>query len=94
MSEPVITRNDDTQRYEIALDGSVAGFVDFTSENGVTRAEHTEVLPEYAGQGLAGKLVGFMLADLAERGEAVVPACSYVAKYVATHDIPGLKIAS
>ena len=46
---------------------------------------HTLVPPELRGRGIAEKLVRAALADARAAGRKVVPACSYVAKFIERH---------
>lgn len=73
------------RRYEIAVGGELAGFVDYREEGGRVALVHTEVLPRFEGRGLAGRLAEFALEDVRRQGAKVVPACSYIARYVQRH---------
>lgn len=92
MTDITVTRNDDASRYEIHLDGTLAGFAEFDLRPGAIRFVHTEVDPAFQGRGLAGVLAEQALTDAASRGDAIVPLCPYIAKYLGTHDIPGAEI--
>ena len=48
-----------------------------------TELPHTVTKPEFRGQGLAGKVVDFALADIAAAGKKVRPTCPYVARRIA-----------
>lgn len=88
-----VTRNDARERYEITVDGDVAGFTQFHADaEGRLIFPHTEIDPAYSGRGLATVLVGAAMADEAERGETVVPVCPFVIGYLQKHDVPGLRI--
>ncbi|MBS9373858.1 GNAT family N-acetyltransferase [Rhodococcus sp. B50] len=73
------------RRYEILDGDTVVGFTRYRPSGARRVFVHTEVDPGYGGLGLAGRLVGFALADVAESGERIVPVCPYVAKYVRKH---------
>lgn len=88
-----VRRNDAEDRYEILVDGSVAGFTQFVERNGAYLFPHTEIDPAYGGRGLGGALVGAAMTDMAERGDTVVPLCPFVVKYLKTHDVAGLDIS-
>lgn len=92
MTDISVTRNDDASRYEIHSDGALAGFAEYEERHGAVRFTHTEVDPSFQGQGLAGKLAAYALADVAKSGEAIVPLCPYIAKYLETHEIEGAEI--
>jgi len=46
---------------------------------------HTEVDPDYEGQGLAGKLVRQALDDVRTLGRLIVPTCPYVRGWIERH---------
>jgi len=92
---PTVTRNDEKNRYEIHVDGAVAGYTLFTTDDaGRTVMPHTKIDPAYKGQGLGSTLVADALSDLADRHATVVPECPFVAGYLSEHDVPGLTVAS
>jgi len=73
----------DASRFEIAVDGTLAGFAEYRLEGRVMAFTHTETLPELAGQGLARTLVTTALGEARARGLAVLPFCPYVRSVVA-----------
>lgn len=88
-----VVRNDEAGRYEVVVDGTVAGFTEFEQDDtGRLVFPHTVVDPAFSGRGLAATLVGAAMEDVAARGETIVPVCSFVVKYLQGHDVPGLKI--
>lgn len=72
-------------RFEVLVDGQVAGFAVYRLLPTVIVFTHTEVLPEHEGQGLAARLVGTALDMSRDTGLGVLPACPYVAKYIEKH---------
>ena len=92
MTDITVLRNDETSRYEIRSDDILAGFAEFDRRPGAMRFLHTEIDPAFQGQGLAGRLAAFVLADAAASGEAIVPLCPYIATYLETHEIEGAEI--
>ena len=87
-----VTRNDDAGRYEVLVGGELGGFLEFAPAGEVTDLPHTEVDPAFKGQGLGSKLAAGALADLAERGDTVVPSCPFVAHYLRENEVDGLKV--
>lgn len=88
-----ITRNDLKGQYDITVDGTVAGRTEFQADaEGRLVFDHTEIDPAFGGRGLGASLVGAAMSDVAARGETVVPVCSFVVKYLQTHEVPGLSI--
>jgi len=89
-----IARNDEKNRYEILVDGEIAGFTEFERDaEGRFVFPHTEIDPAYGGRGLGTKLVAAAMEGEAARGETVVPECPFVVTYLQKHDVPGLQIA-
>jgi predicted GNAT family acetyltransferase len=92
-AEPRVERNDEEGRYEIWLGDVLGGFTEFTPDShGRLVFPHTVVDPAFKGRGLGATLVGRALADVADRGETIVPRCPFVVRYLRTHDVPGLLI--
>ena len=79
MSDIELIKNDTASRYELRQGGQVAAFVDYAIEGDVIDLSHTETIPEFQGQGLAGKVVDFALADILPTGNQVRPSCPFVA---------------
>ena len=92
MTDITVTRDDEQSRYEIRADGVFAGFAEFDRRPGSIRFTHTEVDPEFQGQGIAGRLASEALTDASASGDAIVPLCPYIAKYLTTHEITGAEI--
>jgi len=91
--ETHVTRDDATSRYEIRVGDVVGGFAEFlTSRSGRIIITHTELDPQFKGQGLGSILAGEALADLARRGDVVVPRCPFIAHYLKGHDVAGLVV--
>jgi predicted GNAT family acetyltransferase len=77
--------NPDRSRFEILVDGELAGLATYRVRDGTVIVTHSEIDPSFRGRGLAGELARQTLDTLRERGDRVVPACPYFAKYVAEH---------
>ena len=81
----MVTNNEAASRYEIHVDGKLAGFLEYRDVSGVLAFVHTEVDDAYAGQGLGGELARFALDDVKARDVKISPLCSFVAKYIDKH---------
>ena len=82
--------NPDQSRYELRSGDQLVGFIDYRlhqggDAGGVIVLVHTEVLPDFNGQGHASTLARSALDDARARGLSVVPSCPYVAAYVKKH---------
>ena len=90
---PEVVRNDEKSRYELHLGDTVAGFTEFEpDEHGRLVFPHTVVDPAFGGRGLGTVLVAGAMADVAARGETVVPVCPFVVKYLRRNEVPGLEV--
>jgi predicted GNAT family acetyltransferase len=83
--DPTVTDNRSRSRYEVVIDGQVAGFADYVDDGHRVVMPHTVVEHEHRGEGLAAVIVGHALDDLRARGRSVVPSCWYVKRYIDEH---------
>ncbi len=81
MSE-FVTLNASEHRYEIAVDGELAGFTRFKDRGAQRIFFHTEVFPQFGGRGLSSTLVTGALTDVRARGLRAVPVCPLVANFL------------
>lgn len=80
-----VTHDDDRHRYEIRVDGELAGFADVRRDGDVLVVPHTEIDPAFGGRGLGSALVRGLLDDAKARGLRVDPVCPFVASYLDRH---------
>lgn len=73
------------RRFEVVVDGTVAGFVRYGMEGDAIALRHTEVDDAYEGQGLGSVLVKAALDAARERGVGVLPYCPFVNAYLKGH---------
>ncbi|KQV75130.1 hypothetical protein ASC61_09005 [Aeromicrobium sp. Root344] len=80
-----VTHNADKDRYEIHVDGILAGFTQAFEDGDVVTFPHTVVFDQFEGQGLASQLVTGALDDIRVRGKKIIATCPYVARFVEKH---------
>lgn len=80
-----ITNSAGKGRYEIRVDGELAGFLTYRLQPGLIELVHTEIDEEFEGRGLGSQLISFALDDARERGLAVLPFCPFVNDYMQRH---------
>jgi len=72
-------------RYEVTLDGELAGFARYVQRGGRTFFVHTEIDPEFEGHGLGSKLAAGALDAERAAGHTIVPLCPFVRSYIDRH---------
>lgn len=80
-----VTDNPEESRFELSVDGTLAGFAVYEAEPDTVIFLHTEVFEEYEGRGLAGQLARAALGSVREAGRKIVPLCPYIRAYVLKH---------
>lgn len=72
-------------RFEITVDGKLAGSAQYRLSEQRMVFTHTEVDDEYQGQGIAGQLARAALDAARQRSLHVTPKCDYIAGYIRKH---------
>lgn len=81
-----IVRNDEMSRYEAWIDGALAGLADFQLTSGLIVFTHTEVEPEFGGQGVGSAIARFALDEIRDQGiRKVRPLCPFIRKWILRH---------
>jgi uncharacterized protein len=81
----VVSNNPDRSRYEVLVDGKVAGFARYTRTGDVINFYHTEVDPAFEGQGLGSKLAKGALDDVRASGVRAIATCPFISAYIKRH---------
>jgi predicted GNAT family acetyltransferase len=85
MAEPRVVDVPARARYELLIDGDVAGFVTYRRKPGVIALVHTQIDDAYEGHGLGGTLASGVLDDARASGLRVEPVCPFIQSYVEEH---------
>jgi predicted GNAT family acetyltransferase len=85
VSDTQVTDAAAAHRYEITVDGVLAGFADYHDRNARRVFTHTEIDPSFEGQGVGSRLVRAALDDVRARGLHVVPLCPFVHAWIDAH---------
>ena len=80
-----VRNNPERSRYELLIDGDLAGIADYVVLDERVVVPHTEIEHRRRGQGLGAVLVQHALEDLRSSGRTVVPQCWYVAQFIDEH---------
>jgi predicted GNAT family acetyltransferase len=87
-----ITNNSEKMRYEILIEGELAGFADYIISGDTVTFRHTEIFSQFGGRGLGSSLVEFALNDITSLGKFVAPVCPFVSKAIAKNPEKFLKL--
>ncbi|WP_106251566.1 GNAT family N-acetyltransferase [Allonocardiopsis opalescens] len=77
-----VADNTAESRYEITVDGKVAGYVAYRRSGDRVALIHTEVFGGYEGQGIGGKLASGALDDIRAAGLSVAPVCPFITRFI------------
>ena len=84
-SAPVVVDAPAANRFEVLVDGRVAGFAEYRRTSSSVSFTHTVVDPEFGGRGLGSVLARGALDASREAGLAVLPFCPFIRGYVERH---------
>ncbi len=86
-SQPAVEVRDRAERgrYELTVDGELAGVADYRDRAGRRIFVHTEIDSAFSGRGLGNRLAAGALDDAAARGLRVVPRCPFIRAYIERH---------
>jgi hypothetical protein len=81
-----VVQNQELDRFELVLDGELAGFTAYTLTHDTITFTHTEILPQRRERGLGGRLVQEALDQVRDHTDyRVVAECPFVAQWLAEH---------
>jgi NAD+ kinase len=84
-ADAVIVDSFERSRYEVLLGGELAGTLEYIRHPEHIELLRTEIDQAFQGRGLAGRLAGGALAEIAARAGRVVVSCPYVDGYLERH---------
>jgi predicted GNAT family acetyltransferase len=77
-----VADNPASSRFEITVDGELAGFLDYRKDGNEYALPHTRVFTQFEGRGIGHQLVTGALAEIAARGGTALPYCPFVPKVI------------
>ncbi len=72
-------------RFEIRVEGELAGFADYRKAPDHWAFDHTRIYPQFEGQGLGSELIRQTLDTMRDQEISVYPGCSFVRHFIHTH---------
>jgi predicted GNAT family acetyltransferase len=80
-----VTDNADRHRFEIRVDGELAGGAYYRVDGETITFTHTEVESRFEGQGIGSKLANGALTLAKDGGLRIVAQCPFIAAYLKKH---------
>jgi predicted GNAT family acetyltransferase len=77
--------NPERSRYEITVDGELAGYSEYDTVGATRTFTHTQVDKSVREKGLGAQLVQEALDDVRASGGAVVAQCPFVKRFIQEH---------
>lgn len=75
----------ESNRYEAVRDGTVLGFAEYQRTEDLVVFTHTEIDPQFEGQGVGGTLVRQALDHVRGLGLKALPVCPFVQAWLQRH---------
>lgn len=85
MSSPDVRHDPANHRFEIFIDGTRAGYLEYEPEDETFALTHTQVFPEFGGNGVGSTLVVEALTQVRDLGVQVLPYCPFIPKVILDH---------
>ena len=85
MDDLTFSDNPDAHQFEVRKGGVVAAYSQYNLLKGAVLFTHTEVLPQFEGQGLGSMLARSALDEVRARGLRAIPVCTFMAGYIRRH---------
>jgi uncharacterized protein len=85
VSEIEVRDNPEKHRYEVEVDGELAGASYYRDRDDARVVTHTEIDEEWEGQGVGSRLIQGALDDIRARGLRVTPVCPFASAYIERH---------
>lgn len=83
-----VTDNPHERRYDIHLDGELAGYCAYQRRPGTIVFTHTEIEPRFRGRGIGSRLIAAALADAERQELRVLPRCEFVQDFIRRGPVP------
>jgi predicted GNAT family acetyltransferase len=84
-SAPQVVDDAAGSRFEVLVDGAVAGFAEYRRTTSSISFTHTVVDPAFEGRGLGSVLARGALDAAREQGARVLPFCPFIRAWIERH---------
>jgi predicted GNAT family acetyltransferase len=89
-----VADNPRERRYEIHLNGELAGYCAYQRLPETIVFTHTEIEPRFRGRGVGSRLIAAALADAERQQLRVIPRCDFVQDFIRLRPDPVASPAS
>jgi predicted GNAT family acetyltransferase len=83
--DTTVRDNLEQSRYDVFVEGELAGFAVYRLVPGHVVFVHTEIEDRYEGHGVGSVLASVALDDVRAQGKHVTPQCPFIAAYIRRH---------
>lgn len=83
--EPSVVDDAAAHRFEVRVDGALAGYAEYRRRGGAVAFTHTVVDEAFEGRGLGSVLARGALDAVREEGSAVLPFCPFIRRWIQRH---------
>ena len=80
-----VSNNADDRRYEITVNGELAGILTYRLHEERVVFLHAEVDSKFEGHGVGSRLAREALDDVVAHGKQITPLCPFVNEYIHRH---------
>jgi predicted GNAT family acetyltransferase len=84
-NDPRVVDNPEAGRFEVLVDGEVAGFAEYRRTGSAVAFTHTVIDPAFEGRGLGSVLARGALDATRAGGSPVLPFCPFIRGYIQRH---------
>jgi uncharacterized protein len=84
-SEQTVVDHTEAHRFEVRVDGVVAGYAEYRRRGGSVAFTHTVVDDAFEGRGLGSALARGALDAVRAEGSAVLPFCPFIRSWIQRH---------
>ena len=83
--DTTVVDNPGADRFEITVDGELAGFAAYERDGSTVSFTHTEIEPRFEGKGLGSTLARGALDATRAEGRSALPFCPFIRGYLERH---------
>lgn len=82
---PVVVDDREAGRFEVLVDGQVAGYAEYRRRGPSVAFTHTVVEPGFEGRGVGSTLARGALDAVRAEGASVLPFCPFIRRWIERH---------